>query len=365
MEIQKPKLTISLLSSGRSTTIERCLASLTPFKERLTAEIIVVDTDPEHRQEVHEVLEKYADQIIPFEWCDDFAKARNVGVDAASGEWFLFIDDDEWFIDVNPVIDFLNSDESDNHWWTNYRIRNYFDDAHKHYRDAWVSRMFRLDGKIRFTGRVHEFMSPARGKAFSIGGLTGHTGYIYHSKEERDAHARRNLVLLEQLAKDEPNQVRWTYQIMQEYANFEDKHKERSFARKGLKQMEGARGYKFACMRGIFAANNLRLTRDIEGWEKGYAEYRHIKGQKMELGHVSSAWIEFEASLQSMNMKKSKNALKHGKRYLDAYDKYHNAPVEYSEDYLSFLIDTLFLSSLFLALLCSSLRLVLNSFRLS
>ncbi|MBR1633871.1 MAG: glycosyltransferase [Lachnospiraceae bacterium] len=340
MAEKKPRLTISLLSSGRSTTIERCLASLMPFKEKMDTEIIVVDTDPEHREGVHAVLEKYADQIIPFEWCDDFARARNVGVDAAAGEWFLFIDDDEWFIDADPVIDFLNSDDAEKCWWTNYRIRNYFDDAHKRYRDAWVSRMFRLDGKIRFRGRVHEFMSPARGNAVSIGGLTGHTGYIYHSKEERDAHARRNLVLLEELVKEEPTQVRWTYQMMQEYANFEDKKKELSLAKKGIKQMKGVRGYKFACMRGIFAANVIRLTREIDGWEKGYGEYRHLKGKKLVLGRVSSAWIEFEAALQSMHMGKYRNALRHGKRYLDAYDKYHDAPVECSEDYLSFLIDT-------------------------
>ena len=335
MEIQKPKLTISLLSSGRSTTIERCLASLSLFKERLSTEIIVVDTDPERRQEVYAVLEKYADRIIPFEWCDDFAKARNVGVDAASGEWFLFIDDDEWFIDASPVVDFLYSEESEKFWWTNYKVRNYFDDAHLHYRDAWVSRMFRLDGKTRFVGRIHEFMTPLKGRAFSIDGLTGHTGYIYHSKEERDAHAWRNLKLLEQLAKEKPNQVRWTYQIMQEYANFDEKEKERSLARKGLKQMEGVHGYLYSCMRGIFAANILKLTREIEGWKEGYNEYRRLKGRKLELGHVSSAWIELEAAQQSMNIGKYKNAIRHSKRYLDAYNRYHNAPIEYSEDFLS------------------------------
>ena len=107
----KPLLTISLLSSGRSTTIERCLASLAPFKEQLDTEIIVVDTDPEHRADVLAILEKYADQIIPFEWIDDFAAARNVGIDAAKGKWFLFVDDDEWLMESDPFIEFLLSSE--------------------------------------------------------------------------------------------------------------------------------------------------------------------------------------------------------------------------------------------------------------
>ena len=95
MKTIKPRLTISLLSSGRENTIERCLSSLAPFKEQISTEIIVVDTDPDHNAEVNFTLEKYADQIIPFKWCDDFSAARNIGVDAASGEWFLFLDDDE------------------------------------------------------------------------------------------------------------------------------------------------------------------------------------------------------------------------------------------------------------------------------
>ena len=32
-----------------------------------------------------------------FKWCDDFAKARNAGLEKCTGEWFMYIDDDEWF----------------------------------------------------------------------------------------------------------------------------------------------------------------------------------------------------------------------------------------------------------------------------
>ena len=106
----KPLLTISLLSSGRSKTIERCLASLAPFREQLGAEVLVVDTDQENRSDVRQIIERYADKIVRFEWINDFAAARNFALDESSGQWHLYIDDDEWFVDAQPIIDFLQSE---------------------------------------------------------------------------------------------------------------------------------------------------------------------------------------------------------------------------------------------------------------
>ena len=57
------------------------------------------------------LLSEYTDHIVPFTWCDDFSKARNAGLKEAKGEWFLYIDDDEWFGDVQELIAFFKTRE--------------------------------------------------------------------------------------------------------------------------------------------------------------------------------------------------------------------------------------------------------------
>ena len=106
---EKLKLTISLLVSNSIDTIEKCMNSLVPLLKQVPSELIIVDTGGTDGS--IEIARKYADKVVPFTWCNDFAKARNAGLKEAQGEWFLFLDDDEWFEDVDSIIAFLNTNE--------------------------------------------------------------------------------------------------------------------------------------------------------------------------------------------------------------------------------------------------------------
>ena len=90
---KKVVLSISLLASNRKDSIRKCLDSLNPLLKEVSSELIIVDTGCDEEQ--HNLLLEYADKVICFEWCNDFSKARNVGLKQAKGEWFLYIDDDE------------------------------------------------------------------------------------------------------------------------------------------------------------------------------------------------------------------------------------------------------------------------------
>ena len=194
MEQGQPLLSISLLASNRIATIRRCLDSLLPIMEKLPCELIIVDTSTQ--PEVRELLREYTDCVIPFLWCNDFAKARNCGLAEARGEWFLYIDDDEWFEDADEIIRFFTSGEYRDYGYANYVQRNFFDPKFHTYTDNWVSRMIRLTDEVRFRSRIHEYLDPVYGKGKNIKAIANHTGYIYTTEEDRRKRYERNVPLL-------------------------------------------------------------------------------------------------------------------------------------------------------------------------
>ena len=133
------QLTISLLVSDRIATLGRCLSSITPLLRELDAELIIVYTG--HSPETLELAKQYTSHIIPFTWCNDFAKARNAGLNAAKGEWFLYLDDDEWFEDVDEILYFFKSGEYQRYQTAFYIQRNYTDLEGVSYADAGVCRI--------------------------------------------------------------------------------------------------------------------------------------------------------------------------------------------------------------------------------
>lgn len=217
---QRPLLSISLLASNRLDTIRRCLDSLKPIMEQLSCELILVDTSGNPK--VHELLLEYTENVIEFTWCNDFAKARNAGLKRAKGEWFLFLDDDEWFVEIDELIRFFKSSEYKKYGCANYLVRNFYDINFSNYVDCWVSRMIRLDAETEFRSKVHEYLYPVKGKCKALYARVNHSGYIYATLEERHAHFERNSSLLLDMIKEEPDVLRWKVQLAQEYHSIKE-----------------------------------------------------------------------------------------------------------------------------------------------
>lgn len=216
-------LTISMLVSGREETTEKSLISLQPLREQLGAEIILTDTgcSPEYIEKIRGL----ADKVLAFTWCNDFAKARNVGLEAASGQWFMFIDDDEWFEDVTPIIEFFQSGEYQEYHQAVYIARNYSNLEGTDYNDDWVSRLIRIEKDTHFEGSVHECLMPVRGKCKKINAFVHHYGYVFVTEEEKLAHYKRNVSILEELLEKETNNIKWPLQLLKEYHSVKDYEK--------------------------------------------------------------------------------------------------------------------------------------------
>ena len=216
----KPVLSISMLVSDRPDTIRRCLDSLKPIMEAIPCELILVSTS--RNQEVHTIIKEYTDKIVEFEWCDDFSKARNAGLMQAKGEWFLTLDDDEWFVEPQPLIAFFQSGEYRKFGCANYLVRNFYDTKYQYYSDAWVSRMIRLSKDTHYESKIHEYLYPVEGECKNIEALAYHTGYIFESEEKRLEHFKRNEQLLQKMIQEEPDRLRWRVQLLQEYRSVHD-----------------------------------------------------------------------------------------------------------------------------------------------
>ncbi len=209
------KLTISILASNRKDTIPKCLESLRPLLDNVDSELIITDTGCD--DELVEYMRQYTDNIVRFKWCNDFAKARNVGLNMARGQWFMFIDDDEWFEDVSEIVEFFNSGEESGYVAANYIVRNYHTMDGLDYTEGVVGRMFRISENTIFRGKVHEQVEYEKGETKQLLSYAHHYGYVFKSKELEQKHFERNSLLLKKEIDEDPTCARYYAHIYQEY----------------------------------------------------------------------------------------------------------------------------------------------------
>lgn len=229
----KLQLTISLLVSDRRETLKRCLESIVPLLKEINSELIVVFTGKDPA--VLEIVNQYTSHIIPFTWCDDFSKARNAGLTEAGGEWFLYLDDDEWFENVTEIVEFFKSGEYRNYESATYIQRNYDDWEGRSYNDAQVGRMCRLTPEIRFVSPIHEGLYPFDDPRKAISSYVHHYGYVESgSASEGRKKFERNTALLRKVYEENPT-AHICMQLAQEYRYVGEDEKAIEYCREGLK----------------------------------------------------------------------------------------------------------------------------------
>ena len=321
MQNTKPILSISLLASNRKKTIRKCLESLRPIMDQVTCELIIVDTGCD--DEVRSILTEYTQHIISFIWCHDFSKARNAGLKEAVGEWFLFIDDDEWFEDATAIIDFFKSGEYKQYGLACYIQRNYADYQEKHYQDAWVSRIIRLSKETRFVGSIHEYLWPVKGANKLLHAPVKHFGYIFDSEEEKYQHSQRNISLLLAVIKKERDNSRWWVQLAQEYRGIREYQKLHEMCEEALQQFARQNNPHINKERGCFYLGRILadLSRymykeAVKAYEKAIADKRNTQFCQAAL-YAKGAAVYFK-------LEQYQNTESCCRKYLEIYQKLHD-----------------------------------------
>jgi len=192
-------LSAALIVRDESRVLGDCLASVRDVVD----EIVVVDTGSV--DDSVEIARRNGARVLHHEWRDDFAEARNVGLDAARGDWILYIDADERLSGADrPTVERLLGGAPE----VAFRVLLAPDLVSTPYLEY---RLWRHDPRIRFRGRIHEKVTPAIAAVAELDGrpigdcelLLRHLGY-----EGDQVHKHlRNLPLLRAELPREPENL--------------------------------------------------------------------------------------------------------------------------------------------------------------
>jgi glycosyltransferase involved in cell wall biosynthesis len=189
-------MTISLCMIVRDEEemLPRCLAAVAPAVD----EIVIVDTGSTDR--TIEIARTFGAKVIEREWTGSFAEARNVSLEAATGDWLIYLDADE--VLVSEDVDRLRG-LTGHVWREAFRLVETSYTGETGGGSAMTTRplrVFRNRPHYRFEGRLHEQITthlpgyaPGRIEQSSV--RIEHYGYLSGVRDAKEK-SRRNLELL-------------------------------------------------------------------------------------------------------------------------------------------------------------------------
>ena len=139
------RLSLCTIVKNEEQSLPKCLETV----RDLVDDIVILDTGSTDK--TVEIAEQFGAKVYYFEWCNDFAIARNEALRYVEGEWVLVLDADEV---LNPAIapQLKQVIESDDNLVVNL-IRQEVGAAQSPY--SLVSRLFRRHRDIKFTRPYH------------------------------------------------------------------------------------------------------------------------------------------------------------------------------------------------------------------
>ncbi len=193
------KISLCMIVKNEQDNLRRCLSSVVSHVD----EMIVVDTGSV--DDTVAIAQEFGAKVSYFEWCDDFAAARNASIERATGDWILHLDADEELVvesegDCQTLPEMLRS--ADRAILAHFVPLTSFNESLEA-TPLMTARLFRNIPEIRFGGRFHEVIHYQGGKfpPEQLGTLNqiriSHYGYTEDLVMEKNLH--RNIPMLERL----------------------------------------------------------------------------------------------------------------------------------------------------------------------
>lgn len=202
-ELPELRLSACLIVRNEQANLPDCLVSIMGLAD----EIVVVDTGS--TDDTVDVAVAYGAKIGVFEWCDDFAAARNASLELATGTWALWIDADER-LSARSQTAFLSAMIRPHFGGYTIPIINYLsEDLQRDKLEHRPCRLFQLRPEIRFEGKIHEQITPSIERlGLPIAQLEGvhieHYGYLKSQVTHRDK-LERTISMLRVELQENPN----------------------------------------------------------------------------------------------------------------------------------------------------------------
>jgi tetratricopeptide (TPR) repeat protein len=208
-----PSISACLIVRDEEENLPLCLEALEPWVDQ----ICVLDTGSTDR--TVEIARERGATVGSFEWCDDFAAARNACLALAGEEWILSIDADE-LVDPEsgPALRAAIADEKTQAflvWLDNLDGEGQTGKPSMH--SVGLARLFRNRADIRWTRPVHESVMEsliALGSAnLEHSGLRlVHSGYLSEVVRSRGKR-ERNLAILRRRRETDPDDIFNLYKL--------------------------------------------------------------------------------------------------------------------------------------------------------
>ena len=205
-------LTLAMIVRNEEFFLPQCLESV----KGIVDDMVIVDTGSTDR--TVEIAESFGARVIHIPWPNDFAKARNVGLDAVKTPWVLVMDADEELVkeDLSILEKAIQMPQADAY---NIRIVSVMDRA-EDISESYVTRLFRSHPKVRYEGSVHEqIFNTLNAIGFKLAHIPMrliHKGYLSSVVQGRNK-AERNRKLLEEQVRDNPKNGYMSWQLAQTY----------------------------------------------------------------------------------------------------------------------------------------------------
>lgn len=295
--------------------LEECLESLSPIREELDTELIVVDTGSDDN--TVDIAKKFTDNVYFHEWNDNFSEMRNTVISYAKGDWYFSLDGDEIVENPKTIINFFKSEKHKKYNTCLVTQKNNTDLKGERFSEILVPRLFKNDADFHFEGAVHnqpKFKKPL----FQLNTILDHYGYISSDKKLMEKKFNRTSTILKQELKRDPKNIYYWYQLSKSYLMHDDE-------KEALKAIEKA--YNLAKKNKVELKNRMYIYIQLAQVKMIFQKPLETKEICEEALRVRDGYIDlyYYLAWAQRNVGLEEEAIESYEKYLDIYNNYDDS----------------------------------------